>query len=217
MSLPRESKSGLQAYLELARNGDEAAKDRLFAACRSYVALLAQTSVEKRLQAKMDASDLVQQTFLDAHRDFQTFSGQTGQEWLAWLRKILAHNAGDAFRHFGAARRQSRREVSLHQDQSNSHDSVPAGIDPPAVIDTPSQIVMQHEQELLLAEAVSRLADDYRQIIVLRNIQRLPFDEVARIMNRSRPAAQMLWMRALQKLKEILKTGDSALAEFVQP
>ena len=101
------SSSSLVECLVLARRGDGAARERLFAACRSYVALIARANVEKWMQAKVDASDLVQQTLLDAHRDFDQFAGQTEGEWLAWLRQILAHNTGDAIRHFGTAEKRA--------------------------------------------------------------------------------------------------------------
>ncbi len=73
--------------------------------------------------------------------------------------------------------------------------------------ETPSQAFLRKERELELADALARLSPDHREVILLRNLQRLPFDEVARRMDRSRPAAQMLWMRAMSKLQEALAGG----------
>ena len=150
----------------------------------------------------MDSSDLVQQTLLDAYRGFVRFQGSTEAEWLAWLRRILAHNAADFIRQYhGTDKRQARREVPLGQQGSSSA----AGFFEPADRgESPSQQVMRKERELQLAEAVAKLAPDYQEVIVLRNLQRLPFDEVARRMERSRPAVQMLWTRAIQKLQEAM-------------
>lgn len=199
----------LRDCLVQARNGDPVARDRLFAACRSYLCLLARANVEPAMRAKIDASDLVQQTLLDAHRDFGRFRGQTEQEWLAWLRQILNHNACDAARHFGAAgKRAVRREVPL----AGSDRSGAAAPEPSAPGDSPSQMAIHNESELLLAEAMDRLPDDYREVIILRNIQRLPFDEVARHLNRTRPAAQMLWMRAVRSLKSLLPSIASGIS-----
>ena len=196
----------LHDCLTRARQGDIAARDRLFAACRSYVGLVARATLERRLQSKVDASDLVQQTLLDAHRDFSQFAGTTEQEWLAWLRKILAHNTGDAYRHFAADKRQIQREMSLQSavPAGSQTGSQGAGYDPASPVDTPSQIVLGQERELAVADAIAQLPDDYREVVFLRNVQRLPFDEVAVRMERSRPAVQMLWMRALHRLREIL-------------
>jgi RNA polymerase sigma-70 factor (ECF subfamily) len=69
---------------------------------------------------------------------------------------------------------------------------------------------MQKELQLQVADAVSRLPEDYQEVVILRNLQQLPFDEVAERMGRSRPAAQMLWMRAIRKLQEILEEGAPA-------
>ncbi|MFO1041698.1 MAG: sigma-70 family RNA polymerase sigma factor [Planctomycetaceae bacterium] len=184
-----------------ARAGDTAARDRLFAACRSYLGLIARANVQPWLRTKVDASDLVQQTMLDAHRDFHRFRGESDQEWLAWLRQILNHNACDAARHYGTAdKRAVRHEVSL---AGNSTDSTP-GWDLPSPDQSPSQLAIHNESELRLAEAIDQLPEDYREVIILRNLQRLPFDAVAEQMGRTRPAAQMLWARALEKLKSLL-------------
>jgi RNA polymerase sigma-70 factor (ECF subfamily) len=174
----------------------------LFAECRSYVALVARAQVESWLRTRVDSSDLVQQTLLDVHRGFDGFRGQTEAEWLAWLRQVLRHNAQDFVRHYrGTAKRQQRKEVRL---RTAGDDSRSGGVELRDDGESPSAVVMRREREVEVADAVERLPPDYQEVILLRNLQRLPFDEVARRMGRSRPAVQMLWMRALQKLRETL-------------
>jgi RNA polymerase sigma-70 factor (ECF subfamily) len=187
--------------LERARAGDAAARERLFARCRDYLGLAARARVESWLRAKVDASDLVQQTLLEAHRGFGHFQGATEAEWLAWLRRILDHNAADFIRHYrGTDKRQVAREVPL---AGPGNGSTACGFPEPAAPgESPSAAAVRHESELQLAAALAKLSPDHREVILLRNLQRLPFDEVARRMSRSRPAAQMLWMRAIQKLQE---------------
>ncbi len=98
--------------IERARQGDAECRDRLFELCRNYLGFAARAQVESWLRVKVDSSDLVQQTMLEAHRDFDRFKGESEQEWMAWLRKILAHNVADFIRHYrGTAKRQVRREV----------------------------------------------------------------------------------------------------------
>jgi RNA polymerase sigma-70 factor (ECF subfamily) len=193
----------LSDLLNRARDGDESACNRLFEQCRTYVNVVARAQVESWLQAKVDASDLVQQTLMEAHRGLAGFRGQTQAEWLAWLRGIVKHNAADFVRHYQTAdKRQARREIPLFRGADD--DSRAAFFDPSDPGESPSEILMQREREIEVANAVSRLPADYQEVIMLRNLQRLPFDEVARRMARSRPAAQMLWMRALRKLQEVL-------------
>ncbi|HEY2146755.1 MAG TPA: sigma-70 family RNA polymerase sigma factor [Pirellulales bacterium] len=196
-----ESLPSLSQLLTQARAGDAAARDRLFAACRNYLAVVARAEVGSWLRAKVDASDLVQQTLLDAHRGLANFRGQSEAEWLGWLRQILSHNAADFVRHYGeAAKRKAAREVPLAT--ADSQQTNPMRFEPAAAIETPSEMLMRRETELQLADAIAALPEDYQEVIVLRNLQRLPFDEVARRMSRSRPAAQMLWMRAIRSLRE---------------
>lgn len=197
--------------LARARANKPGEADRLFAQARNYLEVLARTHVERRLQAKVDASDLVQQTLLDAHRDFSRFRGQSEGEWLAWLKQILHHNAANFVRRFRTGKRQIGRETPIAAgDDSIRRGAVP---EPAGADESPSQAVVRKERELLLADALAQLAPDHYEVILLRNLQRMPFLEIAERMGRSRPAVQMLWMRAVGKLQEILKGSQSIVLD----
>lgn len=206
------SPSSVADLIERARNGKPEDLDRLFAACRNYLTFVARAQVENWMQSKVDASDLVQQTLLEAHRDFSRFEGKTEGEWLAWLKRILSHNTGDFVRQFrGTSKRQINREVPLARPRDDS--KMVGAPEPAADVESPSQFLVRQELELQVADALATLTDDHQQVIILRNLQRLPFDEVARQMNRSRPAAQMLWLRAIRKLQEAVETGQPAQSD----
>ena len=197
--------TSVSELIRQARDGDAASRDELFRLCRSYLGLMARAQVESWLRVKVDASDLVQQTLLEAHRDFDRFQGRSQQEWLAWLRRILARNAADYVRQYrGAAKRAVRREVQF-ATESGVRGGAPEHAAP---IETPSEEFFQLEAELQISAALATLPPDYQEVIFLSNLQRLPFDEVARRMDRSRPAAQMLWFRALKKLRQALGEED---------
>ena len=202
-----EDRSSIVQMLARARAGDQQELGRLFEACRSYLGVIAQAQMESWMRAKVDASDIVQETLLEAHRDFARFQGGTSAEWLAWLRGILSNNAADLVRKYrGTEKRQTRREVPL---KSPADESAVRGVAELAdSIETPSVQLMRQERELRLADAIVQLAPDYQQVIVLRNLQRLPFDAVAERMGRSRPAVQMLWLRAIRRLQEVM-AGDA--------
>jgi RNA polymerase sigma-70 factor (ECF subfamily) len=207
--MPDSESANVSQLIRSARQGNEACRDRLFALCRAWLGLVARAHVESWLRVKVDASDLVQQTLLEACRDFDRFEGETEQEWLAWLRKILRHNAADFVRRYrGAAKRQVGREVPFRA----AGESGPGGgaSEPAAPVATPSQEFLRLDTELRVVAALATLPPDYQEVIVLRNLQRLPFDEVARRMDRSRPAAQMLWMRAIKKLRAVLEESGEA-------
>src|SRR3954471_15341653 len=138
--------------LAQARAGDGPARERLFARCRDYLGFAARARVEGWLQAKVDTSDLIQQTLLEAHRGFGRFQGGTEGEWLAWLRRILNHNAADFVRRYhGTDKRQAGREVAMGQLEG---DSAAPGLS--ALADggeSPSQQLMRKERELQVADA----------------------------------------------------------------
>ena len=98
-------------------------------------------------------------------------------------------------------RRSGRPDAKYDSHRADNQESHPVGFEPVAPGESPSEVLVRHEIELQLADAIAALSDDYQEVIVLRNLERLPFDEVARRMGRSRPAVQMLWMRAIRSLK----------------
>jgi RNA polymerase sigma-70 factor (ECF subfamily) len=154
------------------------------------------------LQGKADASDIVQETFLDAHRGFARFAGGTEAELLAWLRRILAARVADLLRRYlGAQGRDVRleRELSAELDDRSS---ALLGPELAASISSPSQQADRREQAVLLAEALARLPDDYREALVLRHLEGLTFPEVARRMGRSQDSVEKLWLRGLARLRQ---------------
>ena len=186
-----------------ARQGDAGCRDKLFSLCRSYLEIVARAQVETWLRAKVDASDIVQETMMEAFRDFERFGGKSEQEWLAWLRRILSHNVADFVRRYrGTAKRQARREVPIRGPSDSTYS--PGSAEPAAPTPTPSQEFFRIDTELRVTAALAALPADYQEVIVLRNLQRLPFNEVAERMDRTRPAVQMLWMRAIKKLQEAM-------------
>lgn len=193
----------IPALLTRARDGDDAARDALFAQCRSYVGIVARAQVEGRLRTKIDASDLIQQTLLEAHRGLKNFRGETEAEWLGWLKRILSNNATDFVRAYhGTEKRGGHKEVPIHVASPGLTASF--NRDPADPGESPSQCVLRKEREIEVAAAIEALPEDYREVILLRNLQKLSFNEVAERMNRSRPATQMLWLRALRQLETIL-------------
>jgi RNA polymerase sigma-70 factor (ECF subfamily) len=192
--------------IERCRAGDAAARARLFDRYHSYLRVLAQAQLGRQLRVKCAPSDLVQQTLLEAHRDFETFQGTREAELVAWLRRILAHNLYNEARHHHAQQRDAAREVSL--------DQVRAAVDQSSLLlarcvaaegPTPSQIAVEREAAVRLADALARLPEDYQTVLLLRVFEELPAEEVAQRMGRSAGAVRMLQMRALTALKEQLE------------
>jgi RNA polymerase sigma-70 factor (ECF subfamily) len=200
--MPQASRTP-EELLEQARAGDVEAFGELLALYRNYTRLLARTLLGTTLRLRLDPSDLVQETFLEAHRDFSRFAGSTERELLAWLRRILARNLADEARHQKAKLRDVRRQESLEVILERSGARMQRAL--VASVSSPSAAASQREQAVLLADALAGLPPDYREVIILRNLERRRFDEVAAQMGRSAGAVRMLWTRALERLSGALE------------
>ncbi|MCA9080901.1 MAG: sigma-70 family RNA polymerase sigma factor [Planctomycetaceae bacterium] len=197
----RRPQQTIADLIAAAREGDNRAREKLFERCRDYISVIARTKVEGWMRTRFDGSDLVQQTLLEAYQAFDQFEGTTEEEWLVWLKRILNHNTQDAIRHHRAGKRAAQREV---RPPATSAESELRPLDPPASLPTPSRVMMRHEEDLALTAAIGQLSPDHQEVVHLRGLQRLSFEEVAERMGRSRPAVQMLWARALKRLDELL-------------
>lgn len=180
---------------------DSAQLGRLLDGYRNYLRMLARIQIGRRMQGKVDASDVVQEAFLDAHRYFPNFRGTDQAQLLKWLREILAGTLSNQVRrYFGTQARDPRLEVGIAADLDHSN----AGL-AHLLVDggsSPSQQVARGEQSLLVAEALSRLPGDYQTVIVLRHLEGLTFPEVATRMGKTVDSVEKVWLRAITKLKQ---------------
>ena len=187
-----------------ARGGTTDALGQLLARYGNYLGLLARVQVGRRLRGKIDPADLVQETYLEAHRHFPGFRGQSEPEVAAWLRQIMAGVLCNLLRRYlGTQGRDVRLERELAGELDRSSQALDRGLADPGP--TPSKLAAGRERAVLLADALNRLPDDYREAIILRNLEELPFAEVARRMGRSEDAVQKLWVRALARLRAALE------------
>ena len=178
---------------------------------RPWLTLLARTQVDHGYQGKFDASDLVQQTLIEAWKSAEQFRGKTEAERMAWLRQILAHVlAHEVRRYFGTLKRDADREISFEASLEQSSRRWQGLCD--SAMTSPSQHVLREERNVQLAEALEQLPADYREVIVLRHLEGLSHEEIALRMGRTPGATRMLWMRALAELKKQLAGGSSALS-----
>src|SRR5689334_6052327 len=165
----------LTAQLRAARSGSREALGLALDQCRRYLLAVAREALEPGLRAKGGASDLVQETFLEAQRQFPRFEGATAAQLRAWLRCLLLHRAAKLGRRYrGTRKRQLSREIPLAG--SGAAPALP--IEVAAGGPSPSVQVMADEQLQRLQTAIGRLPPDYRQVMALRYHEGLAFDEV---------------------------------------
>ena len=170
---------------------------------RDYLRLLARLQVGTLLHSKLDASDIVQQTMLQAFENQERFRGQTEAEWLAWLRTILANTLSSTVRRYDAQSRQVTRERSLEAELELS--SVRLGALLAADQSSPSECIIRGEEVLRLACALGQLPEDQRRAIELHYLRGLVMREAAEVMDRSPAAVAGLLFRGLKKLRELLE------------
>jgi RNA polymerase sigma-70 factor, ECF subfamily len=189
-----------EQLLTRARQGDALALGQLLEQYRAYLTLLVRVQIGRRLQGKADCADVVQETFLEASRQFDSFRGQTEAELTAWLRQILAGCLGHLVRrYYGTQARDVRLERGLEYDLDQSSRALDRGL--AAVQSTPSQNASRREQAVLLADALTRLPGDYHEVIVLRHLEGLTFPQVAERMGRTVDSVEKLWLRAVTRLR----------------
>jgi RNA polymerase sigma-70 factor, ECF subfamily len=191
-----------EVLLARARAGDQEALGSLLEDYREYLRVLARMRVGRDLQVRLDASDLVQEALLEAHRDFRQFLGQTEAELTVWLRQILVRNLADQLKHHQSQKRNFQREQPLAVLVEQAHEALAAPLS------TPSAHAARREQAVLLANALARLPEDYCDVVTMRHLDGLSFDEIAAAMRRTSGAVRMLWMRALERLGELLERCD---------
>ncbi len=201
-----EAKSNRE-LLAKAAEGDRQSLEFLLAGYSGYLNVLSRGQLAKEIRHRVSPSDVVQDTLLEAHRDFHRFRGTDIDAFTAWLRKVLVNNIASAVEtHLVAAKRSIRREQSLNQlsasvERSHSRFSemqISPNRSPASELD--------HQQSLLdLAAAIERLRDDYRTVITMRHLDGDSFTEIASHMKRSTGAIRMLWLRAIEQLRKTLE------------
>ncbi len=187
-----------------ARRGDGEALGKLLDGYRQYLTLLARLQLDQAMRVKTGVSDMVQETFLEAHRDFAGFRGSTPGELAAWLRQVLARNLANVVRHYrGTARRDLRLERQLGAELDRSSDRLASAV--PARGDSPSREAARGEAGVVLADALAQLPPEYREALVLRNLEELSFPEVAERMGRTVDSVKKLWARGLAQLRGLMR------------
>jgi len=193
-----------QALLDRARRGDLAALGQLLQAYRPYIRVIARAVRQGFAPARLDDSDLIQDTLLLAHRAFPRFRGATVAEFAGWLRQLTIRTVGHAARaHLGTGKRDAGIEQPLADLDVIP---VPDGI-------SPEVSAAQHERAAQLAAAVEQLPEEMRRVLLGRLLEALPYSSLATRLGKSEGALRVIYTRALRRLREILgqpgsKSGD---------
>jgi RNA polymerase sigma-70 factor (ECF subfamily) len=191
-----------RVLLARAQAGSESALGELLELYRGYLLSVANQELDPALQRKAAPSDVVQDTFLEAHRLFGRFEGEAAEQFLAWLRAILHHKVSEQHNRYRATqKRQVGRECSL--DETGPHGML--GDLLPGQASSPSVRAVRQEEVEQLRQAVERLPETQRQVLIWHHWEGLTFGEIGRRLERSEDAVRMIFGRALDRLAEELE------------
>jgi RNA polymerase sigma-70 factor (ECF subfamily) len=183
-----------------AREGSSEALGRVLQRCRAFLLRVAEQELGDDLRAKGGASDIVQDTFLEAQRDFGGFGGRSEAELLAWLRRMLLNNLANFARHY---RGTGKRRLDL-EEALDTPPGAGAPRDLAADVGTPSALLMGQEQAAQVARAMERLPEQYRKVLTMRYQQERTFEEIGQEMGMTVSAARKMWLRAVLALQQEL-------------
>ena len=172
---------------------------------RSYLLLLARMQLSAWPRNKIDPSDVVQQTLLEAHQNREQFQGNES-DWAAWLRRALANNLVDAMRALRRGKRDIAREHSLEEAVEHSSAQLAEWLH--AAHASPSDRAVRNEDLLRLADALAQLPAAQREAVELHHLQGWPISELARHLGRSESAVAGLLHRGLQKLRQLMQAEE---------
>ena len=191
----------VELLISASRHGNREALGELLDSCRQYLVVMASFEVDHDLQSKVGASDVVQDTFTEASRDFGQFRGESSAELWAWLGRILRNNIANLVRCYrGTNKRNIRQEMPLRTTfLTDVEDFALASEDP-----TPSAILRKEETAQAVQAALQDLPPDYHEVIRLRNHDQLTFQEIGERIGRSAEASRKLWARAVERLQQEL-------------
>ncbi len=182
--------------IERIKRGDREAFTPLFEKYRPRLAVLVHYRMGARLRDAFEVDDIVQETFLQAYRQFDHFAYQSPGSFFRWLSRITEHVIIDAARHQGRDKRNAGERVPLRSESN------PGGLEP-ADSKTPSRLYTEREAVVRLMHRLDELPEQYRQAIILAKVEGLTTQEMAERLGKSREAASLLLHRALKQFRQM--------------
>lgn len=193
------------ALLERARAGDEQALNTLFARHRSRLRRMVDIRIDRRLQGRVDPSDVIQEAYLEVSQRLEEYLHDPKLPWFLWLRLVVGERLLKLHRqHLGTQMRDAGREVSLFREAMPMASSAALAAQLLGKVTSPTQAVLRAERMLRLQEALNSLDPMDREILSLRHFEELTRAEAAQVLGIQEAAAAKRYVRALKRLKETL-------------
>lgn len=201
----RDDSNTIDNLVQRAADGDEAALAELFASYRGRLQQLIRLRLDRRLQGRVDASDILQEAYIDLAQKLPGYASKPAIPFFLWLRLVVGERLLRVHRqHLGTAMRDAGREISLYQGALPQASSASIAAQLLGRFTSASKAAFRVEQQLLLQEALNRMDPIDREVIALRHFEELSNDEVATVSGLSKAAASKRYVRAMLRLKAVL-------------
>lgn len=191
--------------LDRARQGDASAVEHLLDHHRNVIRHLVRIRLDRKVQQRVDVSDVVQDVLIEANRRLQDYLSKTPMPFHLWLRQIAKDRIIDTHRrHRASAKRSVDREQQLRMMRSPDQSSIDLGaqICDPNV--TPAEAATREEMGRRVEQAIAELNDSDAEMLIMRHYEQLTNQEVAQLTGLTEPAASMRYLRAIRRLREML-------------
>ncbi len=184
-----------------ARTGCGQSQNQLFNQLKNYLAYIANQNLDDHYQAKFGASDIVQQSFVQAIQGFNKYQGSTSAEFKGWLRMIAINEIKSLKRKFNSAKRKVHREQAISPDSQASGGTL-------ELFDsfcTPASHMVEQEKTDVVMDAIGQLPELQQEVIKMRNWEDMTFSDIGEKLGVSAAKAAKLWYGALIKIEEAYK------------
>jgi RNA polymerase sigma-70 factor (ECF subfamily) len=205
-AVPTSDSGDDSGLLQRAAGGDEQALRELFSRYRDRLKRMVRLRLSRRLQGRVDDSDVLQEAYLDVSRRLPEYVQQPGLPFFLWLRHLTGLKLAEVHRrHLGTQLRDADREVTLHRGGLPEADSVSLAAQLLGKLTTPSQAAIKAEQRLYVQEALNSMDPIDREVLALKHFEQLSTSEIAEVLGLSRAGAGSRYLRAIKRLREILE------------
>lgn len=202
-----DEQTDIQMLIKRAAGGDESALAELFGHYRKKLRQIVRLRLDRRLQGRVDPSDVLQEAYLDVAQQLPNYLNQSSFSFFVWLRMVTGQRLMRVHReHLGAAMRDAGREVSIHRGAMPQANSVSLAAQLLGRFTSVSQVVARTEMQVQLQEALNAMDPNDREIIALRHFEELSNSEAAEVLELSKAAASNRYVRALARLQSILQS-----------
>jgi RNA polymerase sigma-70 factor, ECF subfamily len=200
--------------LERAAQGDHQGLGVLLERHRKRLRRMVALRLDQRLQGRIDASDVIQEAFLEVSARLAEYLRQPSMPFFLWLRFLTGQKLVELHRHhLGAQMRDAGREVSLHRGSLPEASSAALAAQLLGHDTRPSEAAIRAERKIRLQEALNSMDALDREVLALRHFEHLNNAEAAQVLGLQESAASKRYIRALKKLKEILSGMPGGIGE----